>query len=301
MLEGGAINLGTLVVPAGGEDWTPLARVLRYFYADEAGTTAGPVAFSEINRLHHIAVLPAEAWVMEEGATQWKSVAAVLSAAGATIHSPPAPVAAPAVAIPRTATGAYRPPAAATRAVQSHAADPYAPPKAHHTRTVIRHRATGGINRMQYFLFSILLNVLLFGGILAVGAVGFRSLETRPEGAREQFDTLFNQSAAAVLIIFAITAIGGIILALLRIQNIGWRWYFIFLNLVPLVSIWFAIALLAYPPGYARHRRLDTPAKVIVAIVVFLFVAGIIVAIASGGKSVNRSGTRVQPASLQAV
>src|SRR6187455_815532 len=86
MMSSGAVSLATLVVPAGGEDWTPLARVLRYFYSDAAGATAGPVAFSELQRLNQTGVLDRAAWVMEEGAEQWKSLESVITAGGAEIY-----------------------------------------------------------------------------------------------------------------------------------------------------------------------------------------------------------------------
>jgi GYF domain 2 len=91
IIAAGTVTLATLVVPAGGEDWTPLARVLRFFYPGENGEAAGPVAFSEIHRLHHTGVLGAEEYVIEEGGAEWKTVAAVLSAAGVEVLLPPPP------------------------------------------------------------------------------------------------------------------------------------------------------------------------------------------------------------------
>src|SRR6188508_422338 len=82
LMATGEVSMATMVVPAGGEDWTPLARVLRFYYADDSGATAGPVAFSELNRLNQIAALSGDAWVMEEGGTQWRALSAVLHAGG---------------------------------------------------------------------------------------------------------------------------------------------------------------------------------------------------------------------------
>lgn len=90
-IAAGEITLATLVVPAGGEDWTPLARVLRFFYPDATGAPAGPVAFSEIHRLHHTGVLGAEEYVIEEGGAEWKPVADLLTAAGVEVILPPPP------------------------------------------------------------------------------------------------------------------------------------------------------------------------------------------------------------------
>jgi hypothetical protein len=286
MVARGEITLGTLVVPAGGEDWTPLARVLRFFYADAAGATAGPVAFSEINRLHQIAALPAEAWIMEEGATEWKSVASVLTNAGVPVVAPPAPA-----AHATARTPPYRPPQT-VRAGHSHAADHYAPPKSHGRTTAVRYRATGGIGRMQYILFSVLLNVLLAGVIFAIGVnmLGSRELSV------DQMNLLWERNMAALSIVVFIAFVGGLVLSLLRQQNIGWPWFFILFSLVPFVNVWFAIALLAYPPGYARHKRFDTAAKAIAAAVVGLVIAGIVLMMVFGKRGDATPGKSDKPA-----
>jgi|GEM_PF-4901052 len=268
MLGSGAVTLGTLVVPAGGEDWTPLARVLRFFYADEAGATAGPVAFSEINRLHQIAALPAEAWIMEEGGTEWKSVAAVLTDAGVPVIIPPAP------AITRTATGAYRPPPM-VRAGHGH----------HGRTTAIRYRATGGIGRLQYFLFFVLLGVLFFGGMIAVGA----NIWSGEAYTMDQLKLLFERSTVAVVILLSVLSIGGIVLAALRVQNIGWPWYFLAWNLV------LPIALFAYPPGYARHKHFDTASKVVAGIVVGLIIAVVVLVMLFGKRESTAPGKSDKP------
>lgn len=274
MVGRGAIHLGTLVVPAGGEDWTPLARVLRFFYGDNSGGTVGPVPFSELDRLHQIAALPAEAWVMEEGGSEWKALAGVLTAGGVPVLKP-----ALAAAIPRTATGAFRPPPAGNGHITSHhTPNPYAAPHAPVGRTVVRYRPTGGIGRLQFIVFSLLLQLLFFGGLFAVGAGLFR------EGGftREQIDLVIDRHLAAVVVMVVIQGIASIVLSVLRIRNIGWPWYYWFLQMVPLVNIWFAIALLAYPPGYARHGRFDTASRVIAGIVAGFIVIGIVLSMVFG-------------------
>ncbi len=281
MMSSGPVSLATLVVPAGGEDWTPLARVLRYFYQDTAGATAGPVAFSELNRLCQIHAIPAGAWVVEESGTDWKTAAAVLGAGGVAL-----PAAAPAA--PRVVHAASRPQIATT-------GNPYAAPHAaagH--RVVVRRRASGGIGRPQYFVILALLLVLsIFGPAaylhykLKVGVTTWDELDS----AILQYRIL-----AVVCMLTALLAVT--VLAVFRIQNIGWNRFLTLILLAPgitaitavqfrlenggviaaigiraLAALGFQCALLALPAGFARHRRLDAAAWIIFALEL-LVVAG---------------------------
>lgn len=275
MVTSGAIGLGTMVVPAGGEDWTPLARVLRYFYSDEAGNTAGPVAFSELQRLNQTSVLTGASWVLEEGAEQWKTLSQVLTAGGAEVFAPVAAAAGPAPGIPRTATGAYIPPAAGR--TQRVSADPYAPPRANAGhRVVVRHRVSGGMNRMQYFLYAVLLQIVVVVMLIAaLGGGALLAARFAPEKLRE----VFEKGWIVISIVTTVMAILGIVLAVQRLKNIGWPWYYLLFSLVPVANLWLGLALLAYPPGYAHHRRFDGPAKAIFGIYGFLIAACIIAAL----------------------
>lgn len=269
MAATGAITLATMVVPVGGEDWTPLARVLRFYYTDGAGATLGPVAFSEINRLHQVGALAADAWILEEGGSEWKALAGVLTAAGAPVSAPPS-----AAAGVRTATGAFKPQAASARA----GADPYAAPKSGQGGPrVVRHYQAGGINRLQYFLFSLLLHLVTFGVIYFLMSDAFKALLTG--SSEEDIETILKSGmgrhVAVISILLLIMFIGGVVLMFQRIKNIGWPWYWLLFLFVPIVSIWMTFALVAYPPGYVRHKRFDTATKVIAAVMVLVFIASI--------------------------
>ena len=276
LIENGAVSLATLVVPAGGEDWTPLARVLRFFYADETSATSGPVAFSEIHRLNQTAVLTAESWVLHEGGTQWQALSAVLAAGGVELAAPPAPavpVAAPVMA--RTATGAYRPQAGHTQAVS--AAAHHAPTKATAAhKVVVRRRHTGGMDRLQYFLYSFGINLLFVLLLLAIGAGVLMHGGSAP---MDRINIFLKQSLVVILVVGIVASVASIIFAVQRLKNIGWPWFFLFLSLVPIVNLWISLALLGYPPGYAHHRRFDTAAKVIFGIAGLLIAGGITAAI----------------------
>lgn len=262
LIESGAVSLATLVVPAGGEDWTPLARVLRFFYADETGATAGPVAFSEIHRLNQTAVLMAESWVLHEGGTQWQPLSAVLAAGGVELAAPPppaVPVAAP--AMPRLATGAYRPKAANTQAVS--VGDAHAPTKATVAhKVVVRRRHTGGLYRTQYFLYAFGLNLLLLLLLLAIGAKVLMHGDATPW---EKMKTFWQQNPAVIIIVGSLSIVLAVLFGLQRLKNIGWPWFFILVLLVPVVDLGMIIALLGFPAGYAHHRRLDTQGKAVFA------------------------------------
>jgi len=295
LVASGAITLATLVVPAGGEDWTPLARVLRYYYPDETGATAGPVAFSELHRLNQIAALSAESWVMEEGGAEWKALSAVLAAGGVEAIAPPVP----APAMPRTATGAYRPQAGHAHA----AADPYAAPRAHTgQRVVVRRHHNPGIGRAPFFLLHLLavflswLVMFIFMMSKAVPAA------RNPRAITENFlNTLLVQAFVLTAVVVCLVAAVSILLTWYRLRNVGWPPPLAFLSLLPTGLFFIAgrsetgpgvglailgivcqavagllfLLLLIFPPGFARHRRFDTAAKVN-AIIIGLLIAGLV-------------------------
>ncbi len=296
----GAITLATLVVPAGGEDWTPLARVLRYYYPDESGASAGPVAFSELHRLNQIAALAAETWVLEAGGTEWKALSEVLAAGGvaAVVPAAPAPpVAAP--AMPRTATGAYIPHGSQTHA---HAADPYAPPRAHSgQRVVVRRHHNPGIGRAPFFLLHLLIAFLSWLVIFL-----FIMTKTAPQARNpwamtgDFVNQMLEQAMVLSMVVNGLAAAASVLLTWHRLRNVGWPGPLAFLNLLPVVLLFLSggggilfvmlglvcqvlagllfILLLIFPPGFSRHRRFDTAAKVN-SIIIGLLIAGIAVLI----------------------
>lgn len=282
MMSTGAVSLSTLVVPAGGEDWTPLARVLRFFYQDAAGATSGPVAFSELNRLCQIHAIPVDAWVVEESGADWKAVADVLGAGGVAVPAAPAPA-------QRVVHAPYRP-------QPTGAGNPYAAPHATGHRVVVHRRATGGMPRLQYFIILFLLLTLCIMGPVAYLHYKLRTSVTNWHelgAAINEYNVL-----AAVCMLIALAAVT--VLGVLRIQNIGWKRVLVLILLAPgiisviavllkadngglllviallgLAALVFQCALLGLPPGFARHRRLDSAAWIVFALEV-LVVAGLV-------------------------
>jgi len=76
---------------------------------------------------------------------------------------------------------------------------------------------------------------------------------------------------AALLILFP-AIVGGIALAYQRCKNIGMNPWWSLGIMVPFLNIFVGLRCLAYPEGYEDHKTLDTPAKVILGILVTLLV-----------------------------
>ena len=282
MMNSGSLSLPTLVVPAGGEDWTPLARVLRYFYQDASGATAGPVVFSELDRLCQIHAIPTDAWVVEESGTGWKAAAAALSAGGVKLPAAPA--------TPRVVQATYRP-------QQATMANPYAAPKAPvGQRTVVRHRKTGGIGRLWFFLGGF---ILFVASILLLVAFFWMKLPNRTLDGFD-LDNFIRDFLILYVSVLVILFIGGTWLSVLRIQNIGWSgflvlailapsigtvlgeslhvtatWFYLILGLLGIFALIFQVSLLILPPGFARHKRMDTAAWIILMVLVLLFAGAV--------------------------
>lgn len=288
MVADGRISLNTLVAPAGGEDWTPLARVLRYFYANATGATAGPVAFSELNRMHQVEALADDAWVMEEGGVEWRTLAAALGAGGVEVVPR-------AVAHQRPA--AWRPPPAGRGRKRGTGANPYAASRV--GQKAISRYPAGGIGRLEYFSFSGLLLAVLIGGLTVITSKLFTiiwNLVHFHEVDRDEIIRIWERNQTVLILLAGIVLMGGLVLMLLRIRNIGWRWYFLFLIFVPLVQFWFFIALLAYPPGYARHGRLDPASKAIAGMVAGLLVLMLLMFMLFGKRTETPATTPAAPA-----
>ncbi|HEX2750988.1 MAG TPA: GYF domain-containing protein [Verrucomicrobiales bacterium] len=297
LMANGTVTVATMVVPAGGEDWTPLARVLRFFYSDDAGATTGPVAFSELNRLNQIAALRSDSWVMEEGGTEWKALATVLEGGGVAPAAAPAPV----MQLPRTATGAYRPPAGRTGAHPS-AGGPYSPPSAATGKTVVRRRSTGGLKRGPFFGILAGLVVLLVGAWAISARNSMKELEKATEYS--QLMGIVQNHFAVILYTLLGAMVAGLVAVALRIRNIGWSMLVLIVFSLPVIlmivlgmmkpgdnavtgllgtwviSIFVSLILFipvgALPPAYQRHKRMDT-AGWLIAMAIILVYAGIIV------------------------
>lgn len=107
----------------------------------------------------------------------------------------------------------------------------------------------GGIGRLVYIGGLIGLNIVL--GLMGVGVVFL----------------LGPESLAAVIVL---VRIGGFVLSLAlmaqRLINIGTNPWWVLGMLVPILNLLIGVRALICPEGYADHKTLDTPAKIIVGI-----------------------------------
>ena len=106
-----------------------------------------------------------------------------------------------------------------------------------------------GINRLQFFLLT-----------LAVGFVyGFTFGFAGPE------------STAASMVTLPLM-IGGLVLNVARLRNIGASQWWAFLAFVPVVNLVFGVLIQAAQPGWSETRRLDGTGKIIAGLSAAFFV-----------------------------
>lgn len=80
-----------------------------------------------------------------------------------------------------------------------------------------------------------------------------------------------------LMILGAFPLIAAILIAVGRLMNLGMSTNFVILSIVPVANIWLGWRLIACPPGYHRHQKLDTAGKVLTA----LFLAPFLVPLVS--------------------
>lgn len=114
-----------------------------------------------------------------------------------------------------------------------------------------------GFNRLQYFLFSIAI------GVAHLALTG-----------------LFASTPAVAMVAMVAAVIASIYIVVMRLKNVGSSPWWVVAFIVPLLNIYAGLMCLAFPPGYARHKQLDGPAKIIIGLFLGVFVLGIVAAIA---------------------
>jgi predicted ferric reductase len=184
--------------------------------------------------------------------------------------------------------------------------NPYAAPKTQ-VRRVVVHHPTGGLNRLHYFLASLGLNVVTMG-LLSLFAwplmKGMMELKGFGAEANAQAEALMESTGRNVIIgaigVYFLSFVVSIWFLVLRNRNIGWPWPYVFFTLVPLVNIWYTFALLAYPPGYARHRRFDTATKVLLGVIVAFVLLMVAIVVIAGRKAPGKMDES-KPASVEDV
>jgi hypothetical protein len=126
-----------------------------------------------------------------------------------------------------------------------------------------------GMGRLAYFLWSLLINV---AGVMVVFSIAGKYKTLVDEtGVRE--DGLVVGVLATILVL----GILGLVVSLSRLKNLSMsRWNFLW-SFVPFANIWLGFRMIACPPGYAQHKKLDVAGKVMLV----LFVVYILFCIAT--------------------
>ncbi|MEO1856381.1 MAG: DUF4339 domain-containing protein [Rubritalea sp.] len=115
-----------------------------------------------------------------------------------------------------------------------------------------------GIGRLAYFLWSLMFNVVGIGVIFNL-AGKYKSLV-------DETGVADSGLVIGVFVTFLVIGILSLLVSLSRLKNLSMsRWNFLW-SFVPFANIWLGFRLIACPPGYALHKKLDTPGKVMLAL-----------------------------------
>ncbi len=131
--------------------------------------------------------------------------------------------------------------------------NPFAAPSMENdwARENVRGKEYGGIRRLPYFGISF--------GVGIVNSI----LQAVADAA----------GAPAVVLIFVLLGlVVSIVLIVQRLKNLGYSGWWTLGIIVPFLNILIALRCLAAPEGYADHKTLDTPGKVICGIFLGLIV-----------------------------
>jgi len=139
------------------------------------------------------------------------------------------------------------------------AASPYAPPRAEPAAGMsVAAPALGGLRRLPYFLLVIGLYVVQLALTVILAKSGVDSVEG----------------------LISIAGIGGnLVLAGLRLKNIGGNPWWCLLLFVPFANIYIMVKCLAFQEGYEFEGRLDSAGRLIVGLVLGSFVLLIVLAV----------------------
>lgn len=125
----------------------------------------------------------------------------------------------------------------------------------------ITQQAFGGIGRLAYFGYSVLNSIV--SQVLTIAVVSALPAEAAP----------------VALVIAALSMVAAIVITVLRLKNLGNSGWWVLGLIVPILNLIIAIKLIAAPEGYALHKTLDTPGKVIVGLMLGLIVLVVVVVV----------------------
>lgn len=118
-----------------------------------------------------------------------------------------------------------------------------------------------GIGRLAYFGWSVLFGIAFQLLLFIVDQAG-----------------LINSPESAIAIgggLLLLNFICSVTIIVLRLQNMGMNGFWVLGLIVPILNLVIAVRLIAAPAGYADHKQLDTPGKILVGLMIGLMVAGL--------------------------
>ena len=133
--------------------------------------------------------------------------------------------------------------------------NPYTAPGAPIAEPAIS-RSYAGLRRLPFFGWSVLLSIIYMAGIMASTEVPMLAL-----------------------VCVGVMLIGSLYLYVLRFRNQGSSGFWALGMFVPLLNLYTGLRAIAFPEGYADHRTLDTPAKILIGLWLAAFLLGIAAAI----------------------
>ena len=126
-------------------------------------------------------------------------------------------------------------------------------------------RSYGGIRRLAYFGFTFLAAIVY--NVVSLGTAGAMS-------------GMGNDAAPIVFVIWIVMffAYLGVIMYLVaqRLINIGSSPWWCLGMFVPILNIFVGVRCLVCPEGYNDHKKLDTPAKIMLGIAIAIILLAII-------------------------
>lgn len=126
---------------------------------------------------------------------------------------------------------------------------------------IVPNKEYPGIGRLAYFGWSLLFGFVLQLLFFIVDQAG---LINSPESA-----------IAIVGGVLLLNFICSVPVIVLRLHNLGMNGFWVLGLIVPILNLVIAVRLTAAPAGYADHKQLDTPGKILVGLMIGLIVAGL--------------------------
>ena len=155
--------------------------------------------------------------------------------------------------------------------------NPYAAPRSR-TRRRQKNIHYGGMKRLPYFLYNFASGVVMMLIMFIMFASVIKALSS---GNSELAYKVIMGSLGGIMMLGVLGLGISIFLMVLRLRNIGYNPWLSVLSVVPIASLIISVICLALPEGYADHKKMDTPAKVVIGIIGGLFALYIILGMAS--------------------